>query len=532
MNFIGMQEGKTNLTSTGTETIRGHVRKNPNHLALVTEDFSETYAEMWERSCRLGNAMLDIGLTKEDLVLTFMPNCYQYLEIVLAAQMIGVPITLGNYRLTGDDIVYQVNDSGATVIYLQPEQYPIINGIKDRLPNLKQIIVVEKDITEGESYLSYEAFLAKGSPDEPQVEVLPEDKHLLFYTSGTTGKPKGAVRTMYCDYNMAVSTAIELSLTKDDSLLLVAPMYAAATAGYMIATLTAGGTLYIAPNFIPEDSLRLIDKFKPTFVFMVPIMYDWALSLPQETIDKYDLSSIRLAVACGAPMHTTIFEKMEKQFKNAKSYNMLGCSELGFVTRISTDEWLRQGRENSIGKPVFDMELKIVDENGKECGVGEVGLLYARSPQTFNGYINKVEGTKEAFLDHEWSTVGDMARVDEDGYYYLVDRSKDMIVTGGTNVYPAEIEGVILQMEGIADVGVIGVPDEKWGEQVKAIVVLKEGYNLSEEEIIAFCKEKLAGFKVPKSVDYIDLIPRNAVGKMLKKDLRKMYWKDTDTFIS
>ncbi|MBP1761913.1 MAG: AMP-dependent CoA ligase/synthetase [Firmicutes bacterium] len=486
MDFIGKQPGKTTLTSTGISTIRGHVKKHPDRIALKTEGFSETYAEMWQRCMQLANALLALDLKKPDLVATYMPNSYQFVEVVVAAEMIGLPITLGNYRLTPEEIIYQINNCEAKVIFVKQEQYDLISPLLDRLPTIKEIVLISDTKVDGA--LNYEELIASGSKEEPRVEVLPEDMHLLFYTSGTTGKPKGAVRTMYCDYNMAISTALELGLSRDDSMLVVAPMYAAATTGYFLTMLTVGGTLCIAPAFVPEESLRLIDLHKPSFVFMVPIMYDWMLSLPPETIAKYDLSSVRLAVACGAPMHSTIFRKMA--------------------------------------------DLKIVDDKAQEVGPGGIGVLYSRSPATFDGYWHNPEGTQESFLDHEWTSVGDMARIDEDGYIYLVDRAKDMIVSGGTNIYPAEVEGVILKLNGIADVGVIGVPDEKWGEQVKAIVVLKPGYSISEEDVITHCRQYLAGFKVPKSVDYADAIPRNAVGKMLKKELRKPYWEGQKSFIS
>ncbi len=529
MDFPGKKAGKTSLSSNSINTMRGHVSKHPQQIAIQTEERSETYQEMWDRCTKLANALLDLGISKTDRLITYMPNCFEYIEIIVATNMAGIPMTLGNYRLTGDEIAYQINNCGASAMFVQKEQLEVIASIRDKIPQVKHIILING---EADGALSYEAFLASGSEQEPAVEVLPDDLHLLFYTSGTTGLPKGAARTMYCDYNMGISTIIEMGLRRDDTFLIVAPLYAAATAGYMFSTLLVGGTLLVAPAFIPEDSLRIIDRYRPSCVFMVPIMYDWMLSLPAETLAKYDLSSVRQAVACGAPMHTTIFEKMNTHFNNAECSNMLGCSELGFVTRITADEWLKAGKANSIGKAMFDMELKIIDENGQEVKPGEIGNLYGRSPQLWDGYWNNEVGTKEAFLDHEWATVGDMARMDEDGYIYLVDRAKDMIVSGGTNIYPAEIEGVLLQIEGIADAGVIGVPDEKWGESVKAVVALKPGYSLSEAEIIAFCRDHLAGFKVPKSVDYIDLIPRNAVGKMLKRELRKKYWEGHDKFIS
>jgi long-chain acyl-CoA synthetase len=530
MDFIGKQPGKKTLTSNGINTLRGHVRKNPHKIAVRNDKVSLTYAQLWQRASQLANAMLDCGIGKGDPVITYMPNCLQYAEVMIAAQMIGSPFTLGNYRLTGDEIAYQINDTHVAIVFVQTDLLAAILKIKGKIKSVRRIVVIGDSSTGGMQ--NYEDFLKHGSSTEPSVEVLPEDLHVMFYTSGTTGKPKGAARTMYCDYSMAVSTCLELGINNNDTFLVVAPMYGAATIGYAISTLMAGGTLFIAPAFVPEETLKLIDAYHPTFIFMVPIMYDWMLSLPKETLAKYDLSSIRLVVACGAPMHTSIFQKMVDHFKTTEIYNMLGASELGFITRISADEWLKGGKANSIGKAIFDMELKIVSKDGKEVEPGEVGLLYCRSSAIFDGYWYNEAGTQEAFLDHEWATVGDMARMDNDGYYYLVDRAKDMIVSGGTNIYPAEVEGVILQMEGIADVGVIGVPDEKWGEQVKAVVVLKPSYSVREDEIISFCKERLAGFKVPKSVDYVDSIPRSLIGKMLKKDLRKKYWEGRDVLIS
>jgi len=529
MVFVGKQPGKK-ATSNGISTFKGYVKKHPDRIALRTETFSETWGEMWERCTRLANALLNRGIQKPDMVATYMPNCYQFVEVMMAADIIGLPITYGNYRLTPEEMIYQINDCAAKVIFVTPEQHKMIFPLADRIPSLKELVLIGDEKADG--VLHYEELIASGSPEDPSVEVLPEDIQLLLYTSGTTGKPKGAVRSQYGAYNSAVSTAFELGLNHNDSMFVSAPMYAAASGGYIKAALIAGGSLCIAPAFIPQDSLRLIDLFKPTWAFMVPIMYDWMLSLPPETIAQYDLSSIRLAVACGAPMHSNIFKKMVDHFPNAKCVNMLGASELSFVSIITAEEWFGMNKEGSIGKGIFDIDLQIFDQSGKEVGPGEIGVLYARGAAVFDGYWNNPEGTKEAFLDHEWATCGDVARMDADGYIYLVDRSKDMIISGGTNIYPSEVESVIMQMEGIADVGVIGVPDDKWGEQVKAIVVLKPGYSVSEEEIITYCRQHLAGFKIPKSVDYIDAIPRNAIGKMLKKDLRKPYWEGKKSFIS
>lgn len=530
MDFIGKQPGKTNLINNGISSIKGHVEKRPDKVALQMEGFSETYAELWQRCTKLANALQDRGFQKGDLAVTYMSNCYQFVEIMLGCEMLDMSLSYGNFRLTPEEIVYQINNCEAKIVFVLQDQYELIAPIRDRLPTVKEVVLVGGSDVPG--VLGFEQLIAAGGEEEPQVDIEPEDIQVLFYTSGTTGKPKGAVRTAYCNYNLAVSTAIELGVSREDSLFVAAPMYAAATVGYLYTTLMVGGTLCIAPSFLPEECLRLMELFKTSFVFMVPIMYDWVFSLPPEVQAKYDLSRVRIAVSCGAPMHTHIFQKMRDGFKNAHCVNMLGCSELGFVTSITTEEWFDKGKQGSVGKGIFDMDLKIVSADGRELPKGEIGLLYGRSPSTFNGYWKNEEGTRGAFLDEQWGTVGDMARMDEEGYIYLVDRAQDMIVTGGTNVYPAEVENIILQIEGIADVGVIGVPDEKWGEQVKAIVVLKPGHTVSEEEIVNYCRQYLAGFKTPKSVDYIEMIPRNAAGKMLKKELRKPYWEGKDTFIS
>ena len=356
MDFIGKQPGKKTATSNGINTIRGHVRKNPGKIALKTENLSITYAMLWERSIRLSNAILDLGMSKNDSMITYMANCPEYVEIMLTSQMTGSPLTLGNYRLTGEEIAYQVNDSGAAMLFVQADLLPEILKMKDRLQGVKHIISIGE--TDGGMIKKYEDLISGGSEIEPLIDVSPEDLSMLFYTSGTTGKPKGAARTMYSNYNMAVSTLITLGLRSDDLMLVVAPMYAAATSGYFLSVLMAGGTLFIVPAFIPEGTLKLINDHRPTFIFMVPVMYGWLFSFPPETLAKYDLSSLRVVTSCGAPMHTSIFQKMKDNFKTDNIYNMLGCSELGFVSVISADEWLTKGKANSIGKPTFDVEMK------------------------------------------------------------------------------------------------------------------------------------------------------------------------------
>jgi long-chain acyl-CoA synthetase len=264
-------------------------------------------------------------------------------------------------------------------------------------------------------------------------------------------------------------------------------------------------------------------------MFMVPIMYDWMFLTPEDVRMKYDTSSLRHVISCGAPLHNATANKMIECFKSAEISNWLGSSEFGFITRYSYNDGLKE--DGCIGKAIFDLELKLFDDKGNPVKDGESGILYGRGYSMWEGYLNKPEATKEAYLDHEWGTVGDIARLGADGNYYIVDRKNDMIISGGINIYPAEVEGVLKNHEAIADLAVIGVPDDKWGEAVKAVVVKKPGSTVTEEELIEFCRKELAGFKVPKSVDFIDQIPRSFIGKALKKELRKKYWEGKNRVI-
>ncbi|MGC8605260.1 MAG: class I adenylate-forming enzyme family protein, partial [Desulfomonilaceae bacterium] len=254
------------------------------------------------------------------------------------------------------------------------------------------------------------------------------------------------------------------------------------------------------------------------------VMYDRLMMLPHEVWEKYDLSSLRTLISGGAPLHTSTKLKIKQAFQTAELNEFYGSTELGVATCLRDTDQLR--KERSVGKPGHDIELKLCDGDGAEVQRGEAGILYSRGLGGFRGYWKNENATAKAFLKGEWATVGDIGRQDKEGFYYIVDRLNDMIITGGVNVYPAEIEEVLHRMGKIQDVAVIGVPDEKWGEAVKAIVVPVKNADLTEKEIIHFCEDHVAKFKVPKSVDFVDVIPRTATGKILKKDIRKRYWSD------
>jgi len=523
MDFnFNRKQGKKSFTDDVISTIRMNVTKSPNNIAVTFEDQELTWGEVWDRSNSLANGLFGLGLKRHDRVLIFLPNCLEYPETILGINKAGCVASACNFRLTGTEVAYQLNDSKARAIIIKgSDELEAILAVRDQVPSLDHIIMIDDKAPEGTH--SFYKLIADNPSIEPAVEKSTDDIHLLMYTSGTTGKPKAAARTYKSDYHMANAVCHEMALGPDDVYLAIAPMYAAASMGYVFATMMSGGTLAVVPNFVPDQFFAEIDKKQATWTFMVPIMYEWALSVPEEIRAENDISSIQHIASCGAPLHNATAAKIMKCFPNAQVSNWLGASEFGFISKYVYGE--TPVAEGCVGKPVFDLELAVFDDQGNRTPVNEPGVLYGRGYSMWEGYLNKPEATDESFLGHEWGTVGDIARLGEDGNFYIVDRKSDMIITGGLNVYPVEIENVLLTNDSVADVAVIGVPDEKWGEAVKALVVKAPGTDPLEEDLLVYCKDKLAGFKAPKSVDFIDQVPRSMIGKSLKAQLRKKYWE-------
>ncbi len=528
MGITSKPDGTGTRPATGysnnlVSSMRMNLNKNPDMLAIICEERAETWAEMWARTNRLSNGLHRLGARKGDRVAIYLKNCLEFPETFIATTKSGFIMSPVNYRLTAEEVAYQLNNCGAVAVVTDPEFVNLLKSIAGEVPNLKHVIVLGKNAPQGT--ISYEALIDESDPAEITTEISPHDIHMILYTSGTTGQPKGAIRGYMENYHTGMTVCVEWRIRSGDIHLAVVPLYHAGSCAWYCAVLVSGGTIVVAPAFDPEKVLESIERFKPTWTMMVPIMYDWLFSLPEEVLNQYDVSSLRTVISGGAPLHTDTKHKILKFFKNAELNEFYGSTELGVSTTLRHEDQLRKDR--CVGKPLQDLELKLVDPaTGKEVARGKVGLLYSRGLGGLRGYWNDQSGTEEAFLDHEWATVGDMARQDEEGHYYIVDRLKDMIITGGTNVYPLEVEAVIRGLDKIQDVAVIGVPDKKWGEAVKAIVVAKPGVNVSEEEVIEYCRDKLAGFKIPKTVDFVTELPRSLTGKILKKELRKKYWDD------
>lgn len=519
-DYVGFSRPRTKYSNNLVSSMKMNVAKNPEMPAIICEDRQESWVEMWERTNRLGNALYGLGLKKGDRVAMLLKNCFEFPEAFVTTTKSGLVMSPVNVNLKADELAYQLSDCGAAALITNPEYLELAKSVRNGLPALRHVIITGPDDEQG--VLAYEKLIAQGSPSELPISISPYDMHMILYTSGTTGRPKGAVRGYMENFHTGVAVSIEWRLRSGDRQLAVTPLYHAAPCAWLLATLVTGGTEVVLPAFAPERVLQAVERFKVNWLMMVPVMYDRLLALPRDVWQRYDLSSLRVVISGGAPLHTSTRRRIKDIFSQVELHEFYGSTELGVSTVLRDEDQLR--KERCVGKPLQDVELRLIAPGQGGVGPGEVGLLYSRGLCGFRGYWNNAEATEEAFLDGEWATVGDMARRDEEGYYYIVDRAKDMIITGGVNVYPVEIEETLSHLPQVQDVAVIGVPDPRWGEAVKAVVAVRPGESLTAGEVIAFCKDRLAGFKVPKSVDFVDVIPRTPTGKILKRELRKPYW--------
>ena len=510
--------------------IKLSVEKYPDKVAVIYKNNRIKYSELDSRANRLANGIKDMGLKKGDKIGVLLYNCHEFVEIYYGLAKAGIVPVPVNFRLAGPEIEYILKNSESKALIMGEEFVGKVEPIQSNcsLIGRENYVVVGHDVP---GYASaYEDLLAGSSHTEPIVDIKEEDPYFIGYTSGTTGFPKGSVMPHRSIYNIVISHLIGRSVLPDDTYLLIMPLFHSNSVWHSNLLLFLGGTVYIYPSggFNPQEILEIIQGEKITCTNMVPTMSNLILNLPDK--DTYDVSSMRWLVSSSAPLLTKTKEELCSFFKHSKLYEGYGSTETGAVTSLAPEDQLRKIR--SIGKPYFGQEVRLLGSEGKDVPMGEVGELYSRGPTQMKEYYNDPEKTKNAFIG-EWLSVGDMARMDEEGYLYLVDRKQDMIISGGENIYPTETEEVISKYPKVHEIAVIGVPDEKWGEAVKAIIVLKPGEEATEQEIISFCEDKLAGYKKPKSVDFIQAseMPKTPTGKILRRPLKEKYWKGKEVKI-
>lgn len=486
---------------------------------------SLTFRQWNERSCRLANGLRGLGLVKGDRIAVLAYNCLEWLEIYAAlakAGLIAVPI---NFRLVPSEIQYIVDNAEASAIIVQADLSDRVEPIRGALAidDTRYILFGGESVPPG--WHAYEDLIGAAAARETDVPILSEDPFALMYTSGTTGRPKGAVRTHGATVLLSLLIDVELGFGREDTVLLVMPMCHANSLFFMCAFAYVGASccVYDRHNVDPEHLLRTLSEERCTFTSLVPTHYIMMLGLPERVKRRYGGQCVNKLLISSAPAREATKLAITEQFRNSSLYEMYGSTEAGWVTVLRPDEQF--SKLGSIGREVAGTgRIRLLDDDGFEVANGEAGELYSNTPYVFQGYWKLADKTAEAFRG-AYCTVGDIARYDEDGYLYLVDRKKNVIVTGGENVYPSEVEAVVATHPKVMDVAVIGVPHDKWGESVHAVIVARDGQRATEQEILDWCIDRMAGYKRPRSAQFIreEDMPRTATGKILHRILRDRY---------
>jgi acyl-CoA synthetase (AMP-forming)/AMP-acid ligase II len=511
--------------STGTtETLVGmveqHAQRRPDDIAIHFGERHWSWAQWASRIRQAAGALRATGLQRGQVVAFLDKNHPGCLETLLAATSIGVVATIVNWRVIGDELVHVLNDSGARVLFVGAELQPAVEAIRAKVPGVERVIVV------GGADDEYEPLLAAASPVAVDPDVADTDTALTIYSSGTTGRPKGVLLTQRALVNHIVNLSPPFPFSSGDANLVAMPLFHVGGIAYAFFGIRAG-----VPTFLTREpeAATLIGAVKAgaTHAFLVPPVIARFLDAGEAATGA--LSGLRYLVYGAAPMPVPLLQRALAAWPETNFVQVYGQTELcGAIAALDAEDHRDSSRPEllmSAGKAAQGNEIRIVDpESGDKLPSGESGEVWVRSDQRMIGYLNRPEATADTITGDDWVRTGDIGRLDADGYLFIEDRLKDMIITGGENVYGPEVESVLLDHPGIADAAIIGVPDEKWGESVKAIVVA--GTALEPAEVIEFCRQHLAGYKCPRTVDFVDTLPRNASGKILKNELREPYWKD------
>ncbi|MDF1731703.1 MAG: long-chain fatty acid--CoA ligase [Minwuia sp.] len=492
-----------------------HAMFRGEHTALIdlASDRRFTYIETNDRTGRLASWLSrDLGVQKGDRIAVLAPNTTDVIEVQFACAKLGAVMVPLNWRLTVSELSFITSDSTPKVIVHGSEFAETAQAVAEKvgIPH-----VVETTCDGGDS--AYERGIASQSEPTPMVDLTHDDLWTIMYTSGTTGLPKGAMITHGMTFWNTVNLGQPHRITPDSVQLTVLPLFH--TGGlncYTNPVMHAGGTVLIMRAFDPGTGLKLLGdpEFGITHFFGVPANYQFMAQLDE--FPDTDLSRVQVAGVGGAPVPVSLLETWAARGLGlAQGFGMTETSP----TVLVLDAGDAMTRPGSAGKPALHNQVRIVDENGNDLPVGEIGELWCKGPNITPGYWNRPEATEAAIQDG-WLNTGDASRCDEDGFYFIVDRTKDMYISGGENVYPAEVENVIYRLDQIAEAAVIGLPDDKWGEIGCAVIVLKKGAELSADALTAYCREHLATFKVPRRVEFVQTLPRNATGKVLKRTLR------------
>lgn len=508
------------------ELARRNARRYPNKICLVEGKKRYTFQEFNQRVNRLANALSALGVSKGDRVAILLFNCSEYAEIYFGLAKIGAVAVPLNTRLKAKEYVPYFRSCSCSVLFLGEQFIDEIREIRSSVETVKDFIIVRGSRREEE--ISYETLLLNSPSTEPSVEVDERDVAAIFFTSGTMGFPKGAMWTHRNILEQLINLQIDLPLSRDDIGLIVLPMFHGPVTVAMFHHLFyIGGSIVISPylHFDSKDFLEVIRQEKITCTVIVPTILVQLINFPEIDLYREVIKQLKQIKYVAAPTSTEVLKKALDIFGPVFTQGYGLTETIGGVTFLSKeDHILIEGKNldkklKSCGREYINVHIKIVDENGREVPFGKVGEIVVKSDKNFAGYWKMPDETGNV-LKNGWLYTGDLGMVDEERYFYIVDRKKDMIISGGENIYPLEIEEVINHHPKVKESAVIGVPDPLWGEAVKAVVVLKDGERATPQEIIDFCQEHLASYKKAKFVEFVDTLPKSSLGKVVKQILR------------
>ena len=505
------------------------VKLYPDKVALIDGDTQLTYRQAEERVRRLAAGLLSLGLKPGDHIAILANNSHRYWETYFVADIAGMPLAPLNIRLAAHELEFILNDGEIKALLLGEEYLGLYNDFKDKVPALKHVILMNDDAREG--FIGYEQLVAANGPLAGSARDWDEDEMLnLCYTGGTTGLPKGVMLSQRNVVSNAQHAMLTMGFKEDDIWLHVAPMFHLADAWACYSFTMVGGTHVFIPAFAPQLTLEAIEQHKVTVTILVPTMINIMVNFPG--LSAYDTSSVRLIMFGASPMPVDRLLAATRAFgqKFVQAYGMTETAPLLTAMQPSWTKFDGSDEDNrriaSCGREISGVEVRIVNETtGEDIKPGEFGEIIARGPNVMLGYWHREKETAEALRDG-WMHTGDVATIDDQNFIYIVDRAKDMIISGGENIYTAEVENALYEHPAVLEAAVIGIPDEQWGEAVLAVVVLREGAEATEHELIQHCRGLIAGYKCPKKVIFqTDPLPKSGPGKILKTELRKPYWE-------
>lgn len=500
----------------------------PDRVGMVFEGEKWTYAQASDRINRLANALAKMGIRKEDRVGMLQVNCPEYIESYFAAAKIGAIFVPLNFRAKSEELGYMIGNAGIKLLFVGNRYAAMVEKIMPQLPDGKHCVVIDEP-AKGMQY--YESIIHSSSPDEYTSEIGDEDVTILMYTAGTTGRPKAVPLRHSAFVTYILENVDPASPDVEEKNLLTVPLYHVAGVQAMLAAVYGGRTLILIRQFQLKEWLEAVQKEKASRAMVVPTMLKMVIDAPD--FSNYDLTSLKVITYGAAPMPFEVIKKAIEVMPWVKFINAYGQTETAStIAMLGPDDHVIKGTEaerekklkrlaSSIGRPLVDVKVKIVDEEGKDLPALAMGEIWVKGPRIMSGYWGDREKTAQVITQDGWLRTGDKGWLDEDGYIFLAGRGDDMIIRGGENISPEEIENALHSHPKIEEAAVIGVPDPEWGQQPRAVVVLKKGEVATAEEIIEYCHSRLASFKRPRSVVFMEALPRNQMGKVVKRILRE-----------